>query len=102
MHTVNIGIGHDYYLAVAELLNVEVLADTRSESRYHGLQLIVAVDTVDTGLFNVEHLSPQRKYSLITPVASLLCGTARRISLDNVYFRISRVALGAVGKLFGH
>ena len=101
MRTINIGIGHNDYLAVAKLFNVEILADGGSQSRNDRHELFIAVNLVDTCLFNVEHFSPKRKYRLITGISSQLCGTTRRISLDDVKLGKGIVLIVAVGKLSG-
>ena len=102
MHTVHIGISHDDNFTVAEFGYIEVLTDTGTQSRNHRFKLIVAIDTVDSCLFNVEHLAPEGEYRLILTVSALLCRAARRITLDYVYLGIAVITLRAVCQLFGH
>ena len=59
MRAVDIGIGHDDDLVIAELQRVEVLADARAERRDDGLELVVAVDLVGARLLDIQHLAPQ-------------------------------------------
>ena len=101
MGTVHIGIRHYYYLAVAKLAKVKILTYARSKGCDNGGKLVVAVDTVDTGFFHVEHLSPKGKYSLEPSVSALFCRAACGISLDDIYFRDRCVTLRAVSELAG-
>ena len=59
MRAVNIGISHDDYFAVAELWEVDLISYTTAESGYYRHKFIIAVNTVKTGFFNIEHFSPQ-------------------------------------------
>lgn len=56
---VDIGIGHDDDLVIAELIDVKLIAQSGAERRDDGRELVVAVDLVGAGLFDVEHLAPQ-------------------------------------------
>ena len=69
-----------------ELFNIEFVSDTRSERNYHGIELIVSVNLVGSCLFDVQHFTPKRKYSLEAAVASLRCRTACRVTLDKEQF----------------
>ena len=84
MRTVHIGIRHDNDFAVAQLVDVEVLADGRSQSGDYRHQLFVAVYPVDACLFHVQHLAPERQDRLIAAVSAFLGRTARRVTLDDV------------------
>ena len=53
MGTVHIGIGHNDDLVVAELRDIEILVDSRSEGRDHGFDLRVSVNTVESRLLHV-------------------------------------------------
>ena len=61
---VDIGIGHDDDLVVAELIDVKLIAQPGAERRDDGRELVVAVDLVGAGFFDVEHLAPERQDGL--------------------------------------
>ena len=84
MAAVNIGIGHDDDLVIAELLDVKLLAESRAERRDDGGELVVAVDLVGARLFDVEHLAPERQDRLKARVASLRGRAACTVALDDV------------------
>ena len=98
---VDVGIGHEDDLAVAQLRHVEIRANARAERRDHRHELFVAVDLVEARFLHVEHLAPQRKDRLIPPVAPADGRAACRVTLDDVNFRMRRVALLTVGQLAG-
>ena len=64
MRAVDVGIGHDDDLVVAQLRDVELGADAGAEALDDGLELVVADDLVDAGLLDVEHLAPEGKDGL--------------------------------------
>ena len=99
VRAVDVGIGHEDDLAVAELGDVKVLAKARAEGGDHGGQLVVAIDAVEARLLDVEHLAPERQDGLIAAVAPLLGRAARRVALDDIDLGQGRVALLAVGQL---
>ena len=53
MRAVHIGIGHDDDLVIAELIDVELIADARAERNDQRIELVVAVDLIDARLLNV-------------------------------------------------
>ena len=99
VRAVDVGIRHDDYFAVAQLAEVKVLADARAKRSNDRGELIVAVNAVDTGFFNVEHLTPQGQDSLELSVPAFLCRAARRISLDDIDLGDGSISLGAVSEL---
>ena len=102
MASVDVGIGHNYYLVITKLTDIKVLTDSGTESNNNGCQLIVTVNLVISCLFNVEHFTPKWENCLIGRVSALNCRTACTISLDDEYFCLGRVVRNTVGKLFGH
>ena len=101
VRAVDVGIGHQDDLAVAQLFEVEVVAEARAKRGDHRGELFVTVDLVETRLFDVQHLAPQRQDGLIPAVTAFLGRAARRIALDDVDFGQRRVALLTVGQLAG-
>ena len=53
MRAVHIGIGHDEDLMVADFANIKLVADAGVQRSHDGHQLVVAVDTVRAGLFEM-------------------------------------------------
>ena len=102
VRTVDVGIGHDDYLVVSELIDVKLVADARAQRGYDGCKLIVAVDLVRARLFDVEHLAPQGEDGLEARVATLGRRAACRVALDDVQLCKRRVALVAVAQLVRH
>ena len=99
MGAVHIGIRHDDDLVVAELVDVEILAQSGAERGDDGLELVVAVNLVGAGLFDVEHLAPKRQDRLEAAVAALRGGAARAVALDDVDLGQLGVILVAVAQL---
>ena len=91
MSSVDVGIGHDDYLMISQLVQVEVLSDTAAESCDHVLDFIGTEYLVKSGFFNVQDLTSQRKDGLTFTVTSVLGGTACGISLDQENLREFRI-----------
>ena len=80
VRAVDVGVGHQDELAVAQLGGVEVvLADAAAERCDHGADFFVAEHLVVAGLFDVEDLALQREDRLELAVAALLGGAAGRL-----------------------
>ncbi len=58
---VDVGVRHDDHAVVAELLEVELVADTRADGGDHRLDLGVREHLVDPVLLGVDHLAAQRQ-----------------------------------------
>ncbi len=102
VRAVDVGVGHEDELAVAQLGGVEVvLADAAAERRDHGADFLVAEHLVVAGLFDVEDLALERQDGLELAVAALLGGAAGGFTLDQVELAAVGLALGAVGELAG-
>ena len=102
MGAVDIRIGHDDDLVIAELLEVELVADSGAERRDDRRELVVAIDLVGPGLFHVQHLAPERQDGLEPRIASLRGGAAGGVALDDVDFGQRRVGVVAVAELVRH
>ena len=95
---VHIGVTHDDNLVVAELGEVEcTLVFFRShghpEGRVDVLDLFVVEDFVVHGLLHIQDLASEGHDGLEHAVASLLGGSACRITLDEEEFAQCRVFL---------
>src|SRR6478609_573085 len=99
---VDVGIGHEHDLVVAQLGDVEVLANAGAEGGDHGLDLGIAERLVQPGTLDVQDLAAQRQDGLGLRVAAALGGTAGRVTLHDVDLAPLRVLRGAVGQLAGH
>ena len=99
---VDIGVGHDDDLVVADLGDVEVIAaEARADGGDERADLLVVQHAVDAGLLDIQDLAAQGEDRLGFAVASLLGRAAGRVALDDVELAFRRVALGAVGEFAG-
>ena len=102
MGAAHIGIGHNDDLVIAQLLHVELVADSRAQGGNDRLELVVADDLVLPGLFHVEHFAPQGQNGLEPGVPALGGGAACGVALDDVDFGQAGVGFVAVPELIGH
>ncbi len=99
VRAVDVGVGHEDELAVAEARGVEVfLADAAAEGGDHGADFLVAEHLVVACFFDVEDLAFEREDGLEFAVAALLGGAAGGFALDEVELAAVGLALGAVGE----
>ena len=96
---VDVGVGHDDDPVVAQLREVEALADPGAEGDDQRPDVLAREDLVEAGLLDVEELAAQRQDGLEAAVATLLGRAAGRVALDDVELAPGRVALLAVGEL---
>src|SRR5262249_61037532 len=100
MGAVDIGVGHDDDLVIAQLVWVELVAsDTGAERRDQRADLLGRQHLVKAYGLDVEDLAAQREDGLELAVAALLRAAAGRIALDDEQFGLGRIALLTVGKL---
>ena len=99
---VDVGVGHDDDLVVAQLVDVEFLAaDAGAECRDQRADFSGAQHLVEARALDIEDLAAQRQHGLVLAVAGLLGGTAGRVTLDDEDFGLRRIALLAIGELAG-
>lgn len=100
MRTVDIGICHDDNFIVTELCDIEVVAVTlgkaAAECIDHGFDLGICQNFINRSLLYVQNLTADRQNCLEITVTRRLCGTARRISLDDKDLAQRRVLFLAV------
>ena len=97
---VDVGVGHDHDLVIAQLLEVEFLvADRRAQRLDQGPDFLRAEHAVEARALDVEDLALERKDRLVVAVAALLGRAAGAVALDQEQFGQSRIALLAVGEL---
>ena len=100
MAAVDVGVGHDDDLVVAQLVGVElVAADAGAERGDQRADLLAAQHLVEARALDVQNLAAQRQHRLEFAVAALLGGAAGRIALDDEQFGFGRIALLAIGEL---
>ena len=102
MGAVDVGVGHQDDLVVAELGDVELLEpDAGAQRRDQEADLLVREHLVVARLLGVDDLAAQRQDRLGPAVAALLGRPAGGVALDQEELARRRVALRAVGQLAG-
>ena len=101
VRAVDVGVGHHDHAVVAQLLEVELLADAGADRRDDRLDLGVREHLVDPVLLGVDHLAAQRQDRLEEAVARVDGRAAGRVALDEVELGGRRVVDLAVGELAG-
>ena len=99
---VHVGVGHDDDPVVAELRQVELVADPGADHLHERLDLGVREHLVDPVLLGVDDLAAQREDRLVRLVARLLRGAAGGVALDDEELGQLRVADLAIGELLRH
>ena len=99
VRAVHVGVRHDDHAVVAELRDVELVADARADRGDHRLDLLVREHLVDPVLLGVDDLAAQRQDRLVGAVARVLRRAAGRVALDEVELGDLRIADLAVGEL---
>ena len=98
---VGIGVGEDDDLAVAQLRQLEVLAEPAAERGDEIRELLVLEHLRQRRAFGVQHLAAQRQNRLARAVAALLGRAAGRIALDDEQLAALARRVGAVAQLAG-
>ena len=101
MGAVDVGVGHQNELVVAQLLEVEVLLHAGAEGVDDRLDLLVGEDLVDAGLLDVEDLAADGQDGLRPRLAATAGGAACGVALDDEQFTLGRVGRLAVDELAG-
>ena len=99
MRAVDVRVGEQDRLAVAQLFRVEVIADARAERDDERLDLLVREHLVGACLLDVQDLAAKWEDRLEAPVAAGLRVAAGRDALDDDELALLGVALLAVGEL---
>ena len=104
MGAVDVGVGHDDDPVVAQLRDVEAVADPLdpgAEGDDQRPDVLARDDLVEARLLDVEELAAQRQDRLEPAIAALLGRATGRVALDDVELAAGGVALLAVGELAG-
>ena len=98
---VDVGVGHDDDPVVAQLRDVEAVANPASQGDDQRLDVLTREDLVQARLLDVEKLAAHRQDRLEASVTTLFGRAPGRITLDDIELAPRRVALLAVGQLAG-
>src|SRR6202041_240626 len=102
VRAVDVGVGHDDDLVVAQLLDVEVVPpDAGAKRGDQGADLLASQHLVEARALDIEDLATQWQHRLELAVAALLGGSASRIALDDEDLGLGGVALLTVGEFAG-
>ena len=101
MRAIDVGVGHDDDLVVAQLFQVEIVANARAHRLDERAHFLGRQHPVEPRALDVQYLALQWQDRLIVAIAPLLGRTAGRITLDQEQFGLGRVTLLAVGELAG-
>ena len=82
MRAIDVSIGHDDDLVVAQLFDVKFFfANPRTQCRDQGTDLVGGQHLVETGPFNIEDLAAQGQNRLIATMTALFSRATRGITL---------------------
>ena len=99
---VHVRVGHDDDAVVAQFFHVVfITADPAAQCGNQSAYLLRGEHLVEAGFLHVENLTLQRQDRLVLPVAALLGGAARGITLHDVELGKRRVFFLAVRQLAG-
>ena len=102
MGAIDIGIGHDDDLVVAQLVQIELVPpDPGAERGNQRADHVRTQHPVEARALDVQDLAAQGQHRLILARTALLGGTASRVALDDEQFRQRRVLFLTIGQLAG-
>ena len=101
VRAVDIGIGHDDDLVVAQLVGVELVADAGAERRDQRADLLARQHLVHARALDIEDFPAQRQHRLEGTVAPLLGRAAGAVAFHDEQLGLGRIALLAFGQLPG-
>ena len=99
VRAVNVRVGHDDDLVVAQLVDVElVTADPGAQSGDQRADFLAAEHPVETRAFHVQDFTTQGQNRLIAPRATLFGGPASAVTLDQENLRVRRIFFLTIGQ----
>ena len=102
VRTVDVGVGHQDDLAVADFARIEVVfRNAGAQRRDHATNFFVGQHLVVAGFFHVENFTFERQNGLEAAVAPLLGGATCGFSLDQIKLATFRITLGTIRQLAG-
>ena len=96
---VNVGIGHEHDLVVAQLLDIEFLVNASTQRGNNRLDLGILEDLIHAGLLHVQDLAAQRQDGLEHGIAAALSGATCRVTLHDVELGNLRILRTAIREL---
>ena len=96
---VNVGIGHEHDLVVAQLLDIEFLVDAGTQRGNNRLDLGILEDLIHAGLLHVQDLAAQRQDGLEHGIAAALSGATCGVTLHDVELGNLRILRAAIREL---
>ena len=93
MLTVNVRVGHDNNFVITHFFNIKVIfTNSRTHCCNQRANRIRPQHFIKSHALNIQNLTTQRQNRLGFTITPLLCGTTRRIPLNNKQFAFCRVA----------
>ena len=99
MGAVDIGVGHDDHSMVSELLNIEFLAYSGTESGDECPNLRVTEHFVQASFLYVENFTAKRQNRLKVTISPHFGGTTGGVTLNHEQFGFGRITIGTVSQL---
>ena len=105
VRTIDVGIGHDYNLVVAQFVDVSLLcivainAKSHSDSLENDAYRLRFEHLMPLHFLHVKNLTTEWEYGLCVAITSLLSRATSGITLDEEYLSLLRVATRAVSEL---
>src|SRR6185503_15150 len=99
VRAIDVSVRHEDDLVIPDVLYREFFLDACADRGDDRADFLVAEDLVDARSFDIQDFSAKRKNCLERTVASLLCRSAGRVSLDEIDLAESGVAQRAVSEL---
>ena len=96
VRAVHVGVGHDDDLVIAQLRQIEVVANASSQRADDVRHLLRRQHLVDAGPLHVEDFTSDRQHRLILALAPLLGRPTGRVALDDEHLGIDRIAILAL------
>src|SRR5262249_16713168 len=106
VRAVDVGIGHDDDLVIAQLLEIEraftfAVTDACADGGDHGADFVVLKNFVEARFFDVNQFAADGQNRLEFAVAALLGGATGRVTFDDVEFGVFWIAIRAIGEFSG-
>ena len=102
MRAIDIGIGHDDDLVVAQFLDVELIPpDAGAQCGDQGTDFLAGEHAIKPGALDVKDFPLERQDGLIGARAALFGGATGRVTLDQEEFGFGGIAFLTIGQLAG-
>ena len=101
MGSIDVGIGHDDDLVIAQFRQIEIVADAGPQCGDQGADFDRRQHLIEPRPLDIQDLTLERQNRLILAVAALLRRPASTVALDQEQFGFFRVALLTIGQFAG-